>query len=106
MRGLLVQVDARKRVLGERLVDLGMDEVRGVQGLLFLLLNCILGGRRLSGGLGVRGEMRVRGSGNLSLRRMAITLDHARPGDRQEVEGLTVPSDPIFPRNVVVEVEF
>lgn len=68
VRGLLVQVDARERVLRERLVDLGVDEVGGMQGLLFLLLNCILGGRGLSGGLGVGGEVGLLGPGNLSLR--------------------------------------
>lgn len=67
MRRLLVQVDARKRVLRERLVDLRMDEVRSVQGLLFLL-NCILDRRRLRRWLGMRGEMGLRRSGNLSLR--------------------------------------
>jgi hypothetical protein len=42
VRRLLVEVHVRERVLGERLVHLGVDEVRGVQRLLLVLLLVLL----------------------------------------------------------------
>lgn len=44
VRGLLIYIDSRERMLGERLVDLSVDQMRGVQRLLLLLNGIWTGG--------------------------------------------------------------